>query len=322
MQTDQATYDTEVSPFRPSAGRQPGSQKRMADGNQRMTQRATTRGYEERLAQGLGWFSIGLGMAELLAPEKLGKLIGVKDHHGLMRTMGLREIAAGAGILTQQRPAGWMWARVGGDMLDLALLGASLGNDNARRSRVATAAAAVAGVTALDVLCSRLLSEQTSSVVRVIETITVNRPPEECYRYWHDFENLPRFMDHLQSVRTTGEGRSHWVAKAPAGMKVEWDAEITEDVPNQRIAWRSLAGADVDNSGSVRFERAPAGRGTVIKADIEYRPPAGKIGSLAAKLFGEEPGQQARADLRRFKQMLETGEITTTEGQSSGRAKS
>jgi uncharacterized membrane protein len=125
-------------------------------------------------------------------------------------------------------------------------------------------------------------------------------------------------MQHLESVREIGEGRSHWVAKAPAGSTVEWNAEITAERPNELIAWRSLEGADVDNSGSIRFEPAPGGRGTIVRAEVEYTPPGGIIGAALAKLFGEEPGQQVEADLRRFKQVMETGEVVRSEGSLMG----
>jgi uncharacterized membrane protein len=132
---------------------------------------------------------------------------------------------------------------------------------------------------------------------------------EEVYGFWRDFANLPRFMRHLESVQVHDDGRSHWVAKAPAGRTVEWDAETTEDRPNELIAWRSLPGADVRNSGSVAFAPAPGGRGTEVRVTLEYDPPLGKLGSKIAMLFREEPGQQVYDDLRHFKQVMETGEI-------------
>lgn len=148
--------------------------------------------------------------------------------------------------------------------------------------------------------------------------ITINASPEDLYTRWHDFESLPTFMYHLESVQTTGDGRSHWVAKAPAGTTVEWDAEITEDVPGQSIAWRSIEGATVENSGSVRFQPAPGGRGTEVYVEVQYSPPGGAIGSVVAKLFGEEPNQQISDDLRRFKQIIETGEIARSDGAPLG----
>jgi uncharacterized membrane protein len=154
--------------------------------------------------------------------------------------------------------------------------------------------------------------------VRVEHTIAVNRTPEECYRMWRSLENLPRFMKHLESVRALDERRSHWVAKGPAGKNVEWDAEITRDEPNALLSWRSLEGSDVMNSGAVRFLPAPAGRGTLISVTMQYDPPGGALGVALAKLTGEDPNVTVREDLRRFKRLLETGEIPTTEGQPHG----
>jgi uncharacterized membrane protein len=292
---------------------------------------------EENIARGLGWFSIGLGLAEIAAPRRMAKLIGVRgDHNGLLLALGTREIASGIGILSRRRPGEspnpfWMWARVGGDAIDLALLGMAYRLVSGRgkrsdRGRIAAATAAVAGVTALDMVLSRRLSRSNGArnggTIRVAQAVTINRAPEELYRFWRDLQNLPRFLKHLESVRETGNRRSHWVAKAPAGRTVEWDAEITEDRPNELIAWRSLEGADVDHGGSVRFDRAPGGRGSVVTVKMRYRPPAGALGAIAAKLFGENPEWQVKDNLRRFKQLMEIGEVITTEGQPAGRASS
>jgi uncharacterized membrane protein len=154
--------------------------------------------------------------------------------------------------------------------------------------------------------------------LHVEKSVTINRPAEDLYRFWRDFTNLPRFMKHLESV-SPGDRRSHWVAHGPAGTKVEWDAELSEDQPNQLIAWRSLDGADVPNAGTVRFEPAAGGRGTVVRVVFDYAPPAGALGAAVAKLFGEEPSQQVEGDLRRFKNIMEAGEIPTTTGQPEGK---
>ena len=151
------------------------------------------------------------------------------------------------------------------------------------------------------------------------KSVTINRPVEDLYRFWRDFAHLPRFMKHLDSVRVSSDKRSHWVAHGPANTRVEWDAEITEDRPNQLIAWRSLAGAEVQNSGTVRFEAATGGRGTVVRVALDYNPPAGALGSAVAKLFGEAPQQQIEGDLRRFKSLMEASEIPTTAGQPTGK---
>jgi len=157
--------------------------------------------------------------------------------------------------------------------------------------------------------------------VKVQRSFTIDRSPEECYRAWRNLANLPRFMRHLISVEPVDERRSHWVARAPAPMgQVEWDAEIIQDTPNELISWRSLKDADVDNAGSVRFRPAPGGRGTEVTVELNYEPPAGRAGMTIASLFGEEPRQQIEDDVRRFKQIMEAGEISTVEGQPSGRA--
>ncbi|HSU68204.1 MAG TPA: SRPBCC family protein [Tepidisphaeraceae bacterium] len=154
--------------------------------------------------------------------------------------------------------------------------------------------------------------------IHVEHVVTINKPAAELYRFWRDFSNLPRIMNHLESVTVRDATRSHWVAKAPAGNRVEWDAEIINDEPDRLIAWRSLGNATVDNAGSVRFIEAPGGRGTEVRVVLDYIPPAGQVGRLVAKLFGEEPKQQISEDLRRFKQVMETGEAPNVEGQSSG----
>jgi uncharacterized membrane protein len=140
--------------------------------------------------------------------------------------------------------------------------------------------------------------------IKVERSITVNRPQAEVYRFWRQLENLPRFMDHLESVTVIDENRSHWVAKAPAGTKVEWDASIHNEIEDELIAWRSLPGSDIDNAGSVHF--TPAGDATEVRVVLSYDPPAGRVGAAVAKLLGEEPGTQVDEDLRRFKQVMES----------------
>jgi uncharacterized membrane protein len=156
--------------------------------------------------------------------------------------------------------------------------------------------------------------------IKVEKTVTINKSAEELYRFWHDFENLPTFMKHLKSVKVYDKKRSHWIANAPLDNTVEWDADILEDRENEFISWASVEGADVDNSGFVRFKKAPGDRGTEVKVVLEYNPPGGALGATVAKLFGEEPEQQIGDELRRFKMLMEAGEIATTEGQPSGRS--
>ncbi len=154
--------------------------------------------------------------------------------------------------------------------------------------------------------------------VKVVRAITIARPAEELYRIWRNFDGLPRFMQHLVSVKSEGN-RSHWVARAPMGASISWDAEIVNEEPNRLIAWRSVEGSRVATAGSVTFEPAPGGRGTEVHVTLKYDPPGGKLGSWLAWAFGEEPGVQVGEDLRRLKQMMEAGEIATVEGQPSCR---
>ena len=276
----------------------------------------------QTLTQALGWFSIGLGLAEVIAPRAVGRAIGIGERTTALRLCGVREIVSGIGLLSQRKPGQWAVARVAGDAIDLGLLGAAMRQPDARPERIALAAAAVAGVTALDIYASRRLQgmEAASDPIELVsKSITISASPEEVYRFWRNLENFPRFMTHLEEVRTTGERTSHWIAKAPAGTSVEWDAEITEDEANSRLAWRTLPDSSIEHEGIVSFESAPAGRGTIVRVSMRYMPPAGKVGVALAKLFGEEPSVQIDGDLRRLKQLIETGEIATTEGQPTGR---
>lgn len=272
----------------------------------------------KRLARGLGWFSIGLGLTELLAPRTIAKISGVSNKHtGLIRLYGLREIAAGVTIFSQQRPVAGLWSRVAGDALDLASLGMAFTAPEAKRGRVAFATANVLAVTALDLVAANQLSTGNQGIHAKANCI-VNRSPDEVYRFWRSFQNLPRFMKHLDSVVDLGDGRSRWKAKGPAGTEVEWEATIIADVPGEVITWRSLENSDVDNAGAVRFEAAPGGRGTIVKVNVQYNPPAGVVGATVAKLFGEEPEQQLNDDLRRFKQVLEVGEVVVSDATLMG----
>lgn len=281
------------------------------------------------LTQGLGWFSVALGTAELLFPRGVTNASGVaRPHSGLTRLFGARELASGIGILTSrgQAQAPWIKARVAGDALDLAALGLALLAPRNRRSLTLLSILAVAGVTALDVLASQELQRQRTSRadrftfgVPIETTLLVNQTPQACYDFWRKLENLPTFMHHLESVKVADDGTSHWVSKAPLGTHVEWDAEITDDRPGALLSWKSLPGSQIHNSGTVRFEEYVGGRGTLLVVNLVYDAPGGPMGAALARVLGEEPKVQIRDDLRRFKQLIETGEIPTTRGQPAGR---
>ena len=156
---------------------------------------------------------------------------------------------------------------------------------------------------------------------KVEKSVTINRPASELYSFWRNFENLPRFMNHLESVKVTGGDRSHWVAKAPGGTTVEWDAEVYNEKEGELIAWRTLEGSQVASAGSVRFEESPGGS-TTVRVSLKYDPPGGKLGSLVARLFGENPEQQIDEDLGRFKEIMESGGAANTGNQTPGRGAS
>ncbi|SFI63852.1 Uncharacterized membrane protein [Amycolatopsis sacchari] len=278
-----------------------------------------------RLVDGLGVFSLGLGAAQLTAPGAINRLIGAEDNpanRALQRWAGgAREFAAGVGLESRRMTALWLWARVAGDAFDLTvlsrLLGSARGGDARRRAAIATAA--VAGVTLADLAAATTVGRRGGRTpVHAAARITVNRPVSEVYAAWRKLENLPRFMTHLAEVRQLGDGRSHWRASGPAGLDVEWDAEITRERADEHLAWESVGKATVRNSGRVDFRQAPGGRGTEIRVHLDYDPPGGAVGAAVAKLFGEEPDQQVRDDLRRFKQLLEVGEVVRSEGSPDG----
>ncbi|HEX2870076.1 MAG TPA: SRPBCC family protein [Polyangiaceae bacterium] len=270
----------------------------------------------ERRARLLGYLSLGLGLSELAAPRQVARLVGARDKQAtraIVRALGVRGLVTGFSILGKTSSAAPVWSRVAGDAIDLALLGTAMSKGAANRGRLVAAIVAVAGVGALDAYSAARLSRSKAiqdvvGPIHVVRSITINRQPEVVYGYWRFLENLPSFMAHLESVRVEGD-TSVWRANAPAGTTVEWRAEVTLDEPNRRIGWRSLEGSTVPNRGVVRFEPGPGGRGTVVCVELKYELPGGAISALLAKLFGEEPGQQISGDLRRLKQVLETGGV-------------
>jgi uncharacterized membrane protein len=148
--------------------------------------------------------------------------------------------------------------------------------------------------------------------------VAINRDPSELYEFWRSLDLLPVVMPRLQSVEAVGHRRSHWVAKGPARYTVEWYADIINDIPNELIAWRTIEGSELVSAGSVHFEPGPPGRGTTVRIKLQYDPPGGKLGSAIAWAFGESPDHVVREGLRRFKQLMETGEIPTIDGQPRG----
>jgi uncharacterized membrane protein len=211
------------------------------------------------------------------------------------------------------------WAIVGGGtLLALGLF---------RRTPRLLAAAAGGGYMAYRALTGGNPIGQVMNMVRrtgqrsvsIDRSITINVPPSEVYNFWRDVENLD-FMQHVESVHRMGETRSRWVATPLLGIPLEWDAEITDDRKNEHITWRSVRHSQIETWGSVHFAEAPGGRGTEVRVNFNYSPPGGVAGATVAKLINWVTAEQVDEDLRHLKQLLETGEVSIVEGQTSGRS--
>ncbi len=297
----------------------------------------------DRLSRVLGVVSLGLGVPPLAAPARFSQAMGVTgaQRHRLAATaVGVRSSglvpacsrsAAARGCGQGSRAMRWTLPCSAGRCASTT--GATGGvqgvfglrarlrrsqPEPSGRERTVAAIAAVAGITALDIYAATTRSRKDLGL-EIAATTTVAKTPEQVYAFWRQLENLPTFMGHLEEVRVSGDGTSHWRASAPLGSSVEWDARIVEDVPGERIAWRSAEGADVRNNGVVRFAPAPGGRGTELHVTLRYTVPGGALGRAIARYFGEEPHQQLDDDLRRFKQVLETGEVVRSEGAPGGK---
>ncbi|HET9625563.1 MAG TPA: SRPBCC family protein [Kofleriaceae bacterium] len=279
--------------------RDPGAERPAADGS--------------TLSRGLGVLSLGLGLTELAAPHTLARLIGVKPSPRAtfaLRAFGMREIVAGVGVLLQPQRSLPLWARLVGDALDLAAIGWAAKTQRTRSERIAAACVAVAGVAVLDAVAARRVQRAHRTVVDpVIFSVTINKPPQEVYAFWRKLENLPMFMDYLESVTDVGGGRSHWVAKLPFG-PVAWDAEIVDDRPGERIAWRTVEGARFGHTGEVTFARAPGRDMTEVRVKLAIGVLDHAPSAVLGKLFTKP---QIKGDLRRLKQVLETGEVVRSD---------
>ena len=326
----ETTREPRTSQRRSPANKRVASETSVKDAPIHYTETRKTE--KDPLTQFLGWFSIGLGAAEVLAPRAVARLIGVDEdeHTTLLRAYGVRELAAGVGILTRPKPTYWMWNRVIGDAVDLASLGRAMRSPDTNKTKLTAATIAVLGVAALDVLCSVGLTSESSPAAghdegswtlpqvgdgmqQLSAVVTVNKPVEEVYAFWKDPQNLPLLMESLESVRITSGRRSHWKAKGPAGLSVEWDAETITDNPNELIMWSSVEESDVFNMGTVRFSPAVGGRGTEVALEMEFKPKGGIVGEKLTKFFAAIPKTQLRNDLRRFKQLIELGEIVKSD---------
>ena len=243
-------------------------------------------------------------------PKLLARAIGIEPSATtsiVMRLMGAREIASGLGVLLAPRSPTPLWSRVVGDAVDLALLGLGA----ARRTsglKLAGAIAAVGGVTALDVIASVKAQKAHVRANRpVIFSVTINKSPQDVYAYFRDFSRLPEFMDYLAEVREIDSKRSHWIAKPLGGRTIAWDAEIVEDIPGEVIAWQSAPKSMIKTRGRVTFAKTPGnGKGTEVRVEMQIGMRGFGASASIAQMFAKP---QIKGDLRRFKQVMETGEV-------------
>lgn len=268
-----------------------------------------------RYSDAIGLLGLGLGMFGLLAPGRVARLLGAKDCAGTRRMIALAslgQVTAGVGALTQRRLGPWLWTRVASDTLDLAMIthATHLGALPLRRAVLAgTGFAGVALLVARTSLQTAKLAPNVSARSFSLNVaITIQRTPHEVYHAWRDLQSFPRFMSHVESVQLEG-GSVRFRARLPAGVPLEWEVKLTDDIAGSRISWESTPESALRNHGTVTFVPAPGNRGTEMRVSLHYEPPAGALGQAFMKLSGALPREQIRADLRRFKQILETGSV-------------
>jgi uncharacterized membrane protein len=262
---------------------------------------------------GFGWFSIGLGLAEIVAPGPLARLIGVPNRSAtrwILRALGVREFGAGLGLFSQPQKAGWRWARVAGDVVDLSLLGAALLSPRPNRLRTSAAFTAVLGVTALDAWAAQKASKRDDEPIQ--RSVTIQKPVSEVYAYWRELTNLPKFMGQVEAVEVVDARRSRWRAHVAAGASVSWDAELVEERPGELIRWRTSEDELLRHEGQVSFIPAPDGKSTEVHVCINYTHGQGvgaAFKSMLAPAADLVLGEQLEADLGRLKQLLQLGYV-------------
>jgi len=279
----------------------------------------------EWIARGLGWFSVGLGLAEIVAPRRLAGFVGLTGRERLLRAYGLREIGAGAAILARRRPAAGVWARVAGDALDLATLGAATAPTNPKRGRALGAVGAVAGITALDAVTALRLgggrnqAGAASAAAEATRALTIDKPVAHLHRLLRRADTLARLLGHDGEVTVLDPNRARWRAPGPLGRTLEWETRVVEDRPGELIRWQSPPDTGIPNQGEIRFRPGPAGWGTEVALRLRLEPPGGPLAKAAVALGGLAPDLLARQALRRFKSLAETGEIPTLHRQPAAR---
>jgi uncharacterized membrane protein len=263
-----------------------------------------------QLNRGLAWLSIGVGGAQLVAPGRWAWMVGLPDSQRsrtIIRTRGLRELVSGAAMLNSDRPE-LAWLRVAGNVIDLGLLASSWSSRDVSGGRLAGAIASTLGMVVVDGLAAAARASNLASV-EVSGTIAINKEPGEVYRFWKQPANLPRFMAHLESASAIDDRHVRWTSRGLDGQSEQWEVEIVEDEPEQLIVWRLHRDDAVACAGAASFTRGPGGRGTAVHVALHHRGSSGDLGAAVARLFGELPKQELTNDLRRLKQILETGEV-------------
>jgi uncharacterized membrane protein len=252
--------------------------------------------------------------------RRVGKDLSVAAHKNVGDNERLISVVGGAALavygLERRDFQGGLLTVVGAELVRRGATGHCLFYD---ALNVSTASDATAHGPHRDLPASRAATVRASHAVKIERSVTVKRPAAELFAFWRNPANLPRLIDVVESVETVDDTAAHWRVRGPGGTTIEWDAQIINEIPNELLAWKSVGDADVPNAGSLHFRAAPEDRGTEVRLVLEYEPPAGHLGAWLAKLVKENPDAQVRDALRRFKQLAETGEVLTTEGQTSGR---
>jgi uncharacterized membrane protein len=267
-----------------------------------------------RLPRVIGWSSVGVGAAQLAAPAAIARVLGVmpsRQASVATRMMGIANLAIGTGLILGPRRGSRMWARFAGDAVGVGLLAWAFRGERGNGGRVAAALAASAGLLAVDALAARRMSRAQQRPAPLVFAVTINKPPSEVYAFYRKLENLPSFMDYLETVEERGDRLSHWVARLPLGGRtIEWDAEMTEDKPGEKIAWQTVEGSTFAHRGEVTFASAPGGKGTEVRVAMEIELPGIDPSATLARLLTRP---QIKGDLRRLKQVIETGEVVLSD---------
>jgi uncharacterized membrane protein len=257
---------------------------------------------------------------ETNAVRRVGHDTSVAGHRNVGGSERLISIAGGAALaiygLERRDLKGGLLAILGAELVRRGATGHCLVYDALDLS---TASDATAHGLHRDLPASPAATVRASRAVKIEHSVTVKRPAADLYAFWRDPANLPRVFEFVERVEMLSDTTARWRVRGPAGLSIDWDAEIINEIPNELLAWKSVGDADIPNAGSLRFRPAPDDRGTEVRLVLEYEPPAGHLGAWVAKLVEANPEAQIRDAFRRFKQLAETGEVVATEGQSSAR---